>query len=121
MNFGIWFPCELVEVRDGDTVVVQIREHGFEWAIRLIDTWCPELRSQNPDEREQAWAAKAYAEELLDEADELSVFVPWDVLARENLLKIATFDRIPGYVFVSPSQSLNELMVEGGFATKEKS
>jgi hypothetical protein len=37
-----------------------------------------------------------------------------------NLLSWLSFDRIPGYLFVGPNQTLNRLLVQAGLASSTK-
>lgn len=115
-NYGMTFPCELHKIRDGDTVVVRLRSDGLLWPIRLIDCWAPETRGAS---REAGLAAKHHAEAILLAAKEMAVYIPFPGPV-DCITKLLTFDRIPGYLFVSPCETLNELMVAAGHATKYK-
>ena len=110
---GLCLPVEYRKCRDGDTVVVVLAESPRVWAIRLIDCWCPELHEPGGKE------AKQYAEKVLSQCTHLSVFLPapHDI---HNLLSNVTFDRLPGYLWINDDRTLNEIMVAGGHATKEK-
>lgn len=111
--FGFCSPVHYHRCRDGDTVEVCLPQSDRVWAIRLIDCWCREMHEPGGIE------AKQYAEKVLEQVDHLSVFIPAprDV---HNLLANLTFDRIPGYLFVSCDRTLNEMMVAAGHATKTK-
>lgn len=111
--YGLCLPCRFVRCRDGDTVEIAFCGSDRVWAIRLIDCWCAEKSLAEGRE------AKQYAEKILEQVDRLSVFVPApkDV---HNLLHNLTFDRVPGYLYVTTDRTLNEMMVLGGHATKEK-
>ena len=101
--------------RDGDTIVVRVNGSAFTWAVRLIDCWCPELRAP------KGYAAKKYVEEILQQIDpsELRLFIPAPSSA--NLLReLLSFDRVLGHIFISPTQSLNELLVQFGYASSTK-
>lgn len=117
---GLCIPVMYRYCRDGDTVVVSLSGSFREWAIRLIDCWCPELHSRDEQQKQRAIKAKEYAEDVLDKADSLYLWIPAPKHV-DNLLKNLTFDRIPGYLFVSSMVTLNEMMVMAGHATKEKS
>jgi endonuclease YncB( thermonuclease family) len=108
--------CLLVErpkVHDGDTIAVVLVGGSHVWRVRLLDCWCPE--SNAPGGRE----AKQYAEKLLDQCRRLALFIP--APEGENLLKeLFSFDRVLGHLFISETQTLSEMMVAAGHATKEK-
>lgn len=126
--YGLHIPCRVTEVRDGDTIVVSIRE-PFSWAIRLLDCWCPESRSKDAKEKAAGIAAKAYCQRLVDASQQLSVEIRWpeDLVARiksgeqiNPLRELATFDRIVGIVWIDDGRTLNEAMIAAGHATKAK-
>ena len=110
---GLCLPVEYRRCRDGDTIEVGIAGSRWVWAIRLIDCWCPELHKPGGKE------AKQYAEKMMKQCLHPAIFIPapHDIT---NLLGAVTFDRIPGYIFLSKSKSLNELLVAAGHATAEK-
>ncbi len=110
---GICLPCRFVRVRDGDTVEVSVYS-GLVWAIRLLDCCCPELHEPGGPE------AKAFAEQVLEEADaELSVWIP---APREttNLLKNLTFDRVPGDIYVGTERTLTSMLLGKKLARRWK-
>ena len=116
--FGLHLPCKLLEVRDGDTVVVTI-SGGYRWPVRLKDCWAPEKHTP------EGKAAKAKTEEILAKAEQLSLFVELDQakLATEdvNILKLfTTFDRLVGHLFIDDENTLNEELVRAGHATRAK-
>lgn len=124
---GLCLPCKVVRVRDGDTVEVTLVS-GARWAVRLIDCWCEELRRGSPEQRARGEAAKEFAQQSIDEARQLHLFVP----APDDVAKIVseggggafahlfTFDRVLGHLFVADDTTLSELMVRAGHATKSK-
>lgn len=110
---GLCLPCRVVKVRDGDTVEIQLPGSEHVWAIRLLDCWAPELHKQGGPE------AKEFAQNLVDDVDETHVWIPAPKQVI-NLLANLTFDRIPGHIFISTRETLSEVMVRCGHATKEK-
>jgi|GEM_PF-5076107 len=110
---GLCLPCRYRRCRDGDTVEISLPESKRRWAIRLKDCWAPEMNEPGGP------AAKRRAEELLEEAEQLHVFIPapgnW-----ENLLANLTFDRIPGYIWLSDLETLNGRLIREGHATAER-
>ncbi len=111
--YGLCLPCKLDHVRDGDTVVINLPGSGREWAIRLINCWCPELHQPGGKE------AKAFAKTLLEDAEDLAIYIPAPTHVA-NLLKNLTFDRIPGRVFLDRYTSLGEELIKARHATRDK-
>lgn len=113
--FGLHLPVDAsrTKVIDGDTVVVSLTDSPREWKLRLIDTWCAELPT------EEGKRAKKGAEEFVAAATEQSVFIPAPKHVK-NLLSNLTFDRIPAYLFIAPDLTLNAAMVIAGYATEKK-
>jgi len=116
--YGLCFPCEVLRVIDGDTVVVarrlasgQLSPHR--WRIRLLGCWAPERNT--PEGRE----AKAEAERLLAKVEFPSVFIPGPLDA-EDILSGTTLGRLLGHVFIDARTTLSEAMVARGMATREK-
>lgn len=115
---GLCLPCIFVRLRDGDTVEVRLPGSERVWAIRLINCWCPETRGP---EKERGLRSKRHAEHLLRTCEGLLyVYIPAPADGI-NLLSNLTFDRIPGWLYVTPTDTLNELLVAAGLATREKS
>lgn len=121
---GLTLPVELVKLRDADTPVVRLRNSPYEWAVRLIDCWCPEKNRGTPEEKEVARKAGVYAANVLADGD-LRLYVPpsGDGPGEShsvNLLKLFTFDRVLGHLYVGPSQTLNRMLVSAGYASSTK-
>jgi len=111
---GICVPVRYERCRDGDTVEVTLPKSDYIYAVRLADCWCPELREDCGIE------AKEFAESVLEDAERVHLFVPLDGVNTNVLAALTTFDRIVGVLWVSPTKSLNEMLVEAGYATREK-
>jgi len=116
---GLCLPCEWVRNRDGDTVIVRLRT-GQEIAIRLKDCWAPE--KQTKDGR----ASHRFLDVLLEKATRpLSVYFglpdtgPNDTIDITDILKVFTFDRAVGRLFIGDID-VNEIMISRGHATREK-
>lgn len=111
---GICLPVCIDRVVDGDTVVVVVKGGSHHLRIRLKDCWAEE--NDTPE-------GKRAAKELLsiiESCDHASLFVPVDEKEPLNLFKVLSFERIVGHVFVSHDETLSEIMVRRGFATKEE-
>lgn len=120
---GICVPVEYERARDGDTIEVRLCGGALTWAVRLIDCWCPELHRGSDDSRRVARAGRDYVNETLRSADsgDLHWFVPLPKgsVSGANILKLTSFDRLPGYLFIG-SKTLNQILVERGFASTAK-
>jgi len=110
---GLHLPCQYLRCRDGDTVEISLYGSDRIWAIRLIDCQAPDRGEPGRDE------AKAHAEQLLENAELVTVSVPTpaDPL---HLLKNLTFDRIPARLWISDDETLGERMIKDGFAKHEE-
>ena len=117
--YGLSLRVEYDHCRDGDTVVVRLPHSERIWVLRLIDVWCAETKRGPSAERVKGKAAKRFAESVLEQTDELSVYIP-EPHDAVNLLANLTFDRIPSWLFVASDRTLNDMLVEAGHATKEK-
>ena len=125
---GLCVPCRVVRVIDGDTVEI-VAVTGLTWRVRLLDCWCHETNRGPERLRAKGAAAKAFAQECVDEARVCHVWVPSgedleELVAKGksvNPLDLATFNRVLGHLFVSDEATLSELMVRAGhaFTTKE--
>lgn len=112
--YGICFPVRIRRVVDGDTVEVSFPDSERAYRIRLIDCWAPELREQAGQE------AKLFAQRVVDEAEgEVSLFIPPPAKSAHPL-DIFTMGRILGHIFVGTEDTLSEIMVRTGHATREK-
>jgi endonuclease YncB( thermonuclease family) len=122
--YGFCVPVTPSKARDGDTVVVHVQHLALEWAVRLIACWCPELHRGSKESQAIGKRAKAFAQDVLDKADEgdLRWFVPFSSIDGENIniLKFLSFDRVPGYLYVGPTQTLNRMLVDAGLASTTK-
>lgn len=118
---GVCVSVEYVRLRDADTPVVKIRGGQWEWAVRLLGCWAPEMT----DRRQGIVVAEGrdFADQTLRAAADLHLFVPFGALpnfGQANPFELTTFDRILGWLFVGPSQTLNEMLVRRGFAASKK-
>lgn len=99
-----------------DIVVAEFPGGLFRWAVRFLDCWTPEKRECG------GMQAKAYLRSLVEKyADrDQSIWIPKPEGEENALAKMATFDRVLAYIFVSPRVTLNGLMVESGWAAETK-
>ena len=102
-------------VYDGDTLTVEVTRR---MRVRLLDCWCPEIRTRDKAEKQRGFAAKAHLAELLPEGSEVVLQIP----SGTDLGKSFTFGRVLGNVWAKEDaeSSVSEQMVESGHATATK-
>jgi len=122
-EFGITLPIKFHRSRDADTHEVKLPGGSTVWAIRLIKTWSPELNRGTEHDKRIARLGTIYASKVLSESDDLRLFIPIRKdfnLRGTNLLKAFSFDRIPGYIYVGKYRTLNQMLIDEGFASSTK-
>ncbi len=124
---GLCLPCRVVRLIDGDTLEVTVVT-GARYRVRLLACWCHET-NRGPDRlREKGRAAKAFAQQCLDEARATHLFVPApdDVElivgagGGASPLDLMTFNRVLGHIFVDAETTLSERMCRAGHAWPTK-
>ena len=113
---GICLPVEYVRCRDADTPVVRLPGSDREWAVRLLECWVDDA----PGNR--ATKAMVYADSVCRQAKSLRLFIPFEQDGKpiKHVMDMFTFDRVLGYLYVSETRTLNEAVVERGYATTTK-
>ena len=106
--FGLIMPGRVMEITDGDTVVVEIKRLV---RVRLLDCWAPELRTADGLE------AARHLAKLIDGKD---VTVQIDLSPDGRFGDKMSFNRVLGRLLID-GRDVSELMVESGHATKERS
>jgi endonuclease YncB( thermonuclease family) len=105
----------VVNIVDGDTIDFEVR---YRVRIRLLDCWVPELNKGPEQERQRGRVAMLYARGLAG-GKSATLFVPTQ--KARSMMDILTLDRVLGHVWLDGfDESLSELMVESGYASKEK-
>lgn len=121
---GLCLSVAFVRARDGDTIEVSLPGGALVFAVRLVDCWAPELRRGTDAERRKGYEALEYARQVCEAADpgdlRLHIPLPEGDVRGVNPLKWITFDRIPGYLYVGGSRTLNEMLVAAGLASTSK-
>ena len=104
---GICLPVRYSRCRDGDTIEVTLPYSALVHAIRLVDCWCPEMGEPGGIE------AKEFAESVLSNAEDLRAFfvIPQGTT---SLSKLFSFGRVVGELWVSETQTLNDMLIESG-------
>lgn len=113
---GFCIPVNYVRCRDADTPVVSFPGSDREWAVRLLECWVDDA----PGDR--STKALKYADSVCRESKGLRLFVPFEQEGKpiRHVMDLFTFDRILGYLYVSDTRTLNEAVVERGYATTTK-
>jgi endonuclease YncB( thermonuclease family) len=106
---GLYLPCRLTRVKDGDTIEVRIPGTRWPWAIRLIGVDAP--KATTPEGKE----AKEFVEKTLADADDLAVWIPAPKKIG-NLLENLSFERIIGDIWVGTQTRLSRLLLWRGYA-----
>ena len=111
---GICLPVTYHGIRDGDTVTVQVPGSAFIWAVRLLDCWCEEVKT------EAGLKAKIYSRDVLEKTDpqDLKLWIP--LPTGRNILQSLSFDRILGVIYIGPTQTLNQMLINMRLATSTK-
>lgn len=111
---GLAVECVVKRVIDGDTVEFELRRL---FRIRMINCWAPESRTTDPEEKVRGLAAKQHLIDIAKPGSNALVLIP----AGYDLSKVQTLNRLLGYVWIDGhDKSLNEIQVNGGFATLTK-
>jgi endonuclease YncB( thermonuclease family) len=111
---GLYLPVRLHRVVDGDTIEIKFRLSERIYPIRLLDCWAPELKDPGGQE------AKQFVKDYLSKCRfDIVLYIP---LPKDpfKILKMLTFGRILGHIFVSQNETLSEVIVSSGHATKTK-
>lgn len=106
------------EIYDGDTIVVETVK---QYRIRMLDCWCPEIRSKNVEEKKKGLQSKDFLANILKEGDEILIEIPTTKRFEDS----TSLGRVLAYVWKDVDgdgklDNISEKMVESGFATKEK-
>lgn len=105
--------CVVVDVYDGDTVVVDVTRR---LRVRLLDCWAEEVRGGTEESRERAQAAKAYLEDFLAGAQAVVLHIPADDNDAKDWMSMG---RVLGRLFADRADVSVE-MVQAGHATAIK-
>lgn len=113
-ELGLSARATIDRVIDGDTIDVMVL--GMPCRIRLLDCWAPEIHGE---ERPEGEKSKAFLEKLAPVGSEVRVYIPTG--HAKKLADVITMGRILGQVWrEGDDESLSQLMVGAGMATKEK-
>lgn len=110
---GITARATVDRVIDGDTLDVFLM---IPVRVRMLDCWAPEIHGV---EKPKGVKAKKMLERLAPSGSQVVVHVPTSEV--DALSGVLTFGRVLGSVYrKDESESLSEMMVASGLATKEK-
>jgi endonuclease YncB( thermonuclease family) len=111
---GWTVPVRVIEVYDGDTVVVEITKRV---RVRLLDCWAPEVRTKNPDEKAAGYASKDHLKEILPEGSSAVLHIPGSVDVGRSI----TFGRFLGRIWRDGDRDdVSSQQVAAGHATLRK-
>jgi len=106
---GICLGCVVDRCGDGDRVEIRLSGSFHTWTIRLIDCWVS--KPDEPGGKESRLFLEHYAKRLHN----VHLFIPAERPV-EHLVRLLARKEVPGYIFISETQTLNEVMVETGHA-----
>lgn len=105
---------KIVEVYDGDTVVVEIRKRV---RVRLLDCWAPEIRTKDKDEKQKGYDSKENLQTILPDGSDAILHIPGSVDIGRSL----TFGRFLGHLWAdADDDNVSAQQVEAGHATETK-
>ena len=116
-HLGVVMPVKCVRVLDGDTIEVEYRARAV---VRLKDCWASELRRGSEESRADGVLALRALEAMADGRDGILTVQTENADAVGDVF---SFGRAVGYFFpegTPGSKSVNEMMVEQGFATARR-
>jgi hypothetical protein len=109
-KLGITLPCQYRYAREAD--MIQLAIGGSEFCVRLIDCWAPPREGGlNLD----SYTARAAAQHHLEHAKQLVLWVPAPPRL-DDLIPLQS--DLAGFLFISESMTLNELLVNGQHCTR---
>lgn len=112
-DLGLTARAIVDRVIDGDTIAALIT---LPVTVRLIDCWAPEIRGE---QKPQGQIAKALLQKMAPAGSPVHLQVPTTHV--DALAGVFTFGRVLGHVWrPGDDESLSELMVAAGAATREK-
>ncbi len=103
--------AKVVKVYDGDTVTVEIK---YTLKVRLIDCWAEEIKDKDEEKKKLAIEARDYLSSLVKDKE-----VDLEIPINESISNSITLNRFLGRIYVE-NQDVSSIMVEKGFAKKEK-
>ena len=113
---GICARAIVDRVIDGDTVCIDV---CYPLTIRLKECWAPEVRG---DDKAAGERSKREMERLLPPGSRCKVFIPTQ--NARKLGDVFTFGRVVGWLYRKvvgeQTENVSRIMVDNGFATREK-
>lgn len=106
-------PCVVVDVYDGDTVVVDVTRR---LRVRLLDCWAEEIRGGTPETKEKAETARAHLENFLSDAVSVVLHIPIEDNDAKDWMSMG---RVLGRLFAD-GRDVSVEMVDAGQATRDR-
>lgn len=112
---GITTLCRIVDVYDGDTVVVEIVKTA---RVRLLDCWAPEVKGGTPEEKERGYVSRDHLKQLALNKEAV-LFVP--SAEHRAIGEVTSMGRVLGQLWIDgDKKSLAEHQRDAGLATLTK-
>lgn len=106
-------PCTIVDVYDGDTVVVDVTRRI---RVRLYDCWAPEIRGGTDETKAKGQDARAHLEDFIAGAQSVVLHIPIEDNDAKDWMSMG---RVLGRLFCD-ERDVSVEMVESGHATATK-
>ena len=106
--FGVAMPCKIIEVYDGDTLVIE-SVGGGRLRVRLLDCWAPELKDPG------GIAARDFCRLAVEQSIETAIWIPF----KANIAAMLTFGRVLAHIYCN-GHNLTELIVAAGHGSLTK-
>jgi len=106
-------PVTVIDVYDGDTVVVDVTRR---FRVRLTGLWCPEIRGGTDETKARGNAAKEHLESFLADAQSVVLHVPFQ---DEDFKDRISMGRVLGKLFAD-NKDVSVEMIESGHGTENK-
>jgi endonuclease YncB( thermonuclease family) len=116
---GLTTEVIIVDVYDGDTVVVQPMLPAMR--IRLLDCWAPEIRTRDAAEKVAGYESRDHLRTMLKDGDRVMLHIPTTDKLQDSL----TMGRVLGTLWADTDgngelDNVSTRMVESGHATRNK-
>jgi endonuclease YncB( thermonuclease family) len=117
---GLTTEVVIVDVYDGDTVVVQPMLPAMR--IRLLDCWAPEIRTRDATEKVRGYESRDHLRSMLKDGERAILHIPTSGRLQDSL----TLGRVLGTLWTDTDgdgvlDNVSTRMVDSGHATRTKS
>lgn len=111
---GLVTEAVVVDVYDGDTVVVQPLLP--EMRVRLLDCWAPEIRTRDAAEKVRGYESRDHLRSIIPNGTRVRLHIPTTGRLKDSF----TFGRVLGRVWKGETD-VSDKQVSSGHATRQRS